>query len=87
MVPHLLQVVSLHPLGGPLTTCCAASFGGSIVVYPTTIAPGEIPKAKAVWTAHRADVTSLHRSLHGMQLFSGAHDGSIHTCAPSLHTI
>lgn len=75
------QVVSLHPLGGPLTTCCAACFGCSIVVYPTTIAPGELPKSKAAWVAHSADVTSLHRSQHGMQLFSGARDGSIHMCA------
>ena len=76
-----VQIESLHPLGGPLITCCAATFGPSIVVYPTTIAPGEIPKAKAAWTAHSADVTSLHRSQHDLHLFSGAHDGAIHMCA------
>ncbi|CAL8466974.1 g6510 [Coccomyxa elongata] len=72
------QIESLHSLGGPLTTCCAATFGRLIVIYPTTIAPGEIPKSKAAWMAHTSDVTSLHRSQHGLHLFSGAHDGAIH---------
>ena len=44
-----MQVASLHGLGGPLTGCCAASFGTSLVVYSTKCAPGEIPKPKAYW--------------------------------------
>lgn len=43
------QVVSLHGLGRPLTGCCAASYGTSLVVYSTKCAPGEIPTPKAYW--------------------------------------
>lgn len=39
----------MHSLGGPLTGCCAASLGSSLVVYSTKCAPGEIPKPKAHW--------------------------------------
>ncbi len=39
----------MHGLGWPLTGCCAASFGTSLVVYSTKCAPGEIPKPKAYW--------------------------------------
>lgn len=44
-----LQVTSLHDLGGPLTKCCATSFGPTLMVYSTKVAAGEIPKPKAQW--------------------------------------
>lgn len=44
-----LKVASLHGLGGPLAGCCAVSYGRSLVVYSTRIAPGDIPKPKAHW--------------------------------------
>lgn len=70
----------LHSWGGPLADCCAASHGPHLVVYPTTITPGELPRAKAAWQAHSAPVTALHASPYGMQLVSGAGDGSVHLC-------
>lgn len=76
------QVEPLHSWGGPLADCCAASHGPHLVVYPTTITPGELPRAKAAWQAHGAPVTALHASPYGMQLVSGAGDGSVHLCVP-----
>ncbi|KAK9823156.1 hypothetical protein WJX72_000685 [[Myrmecia] bisecta] len=72
------QVASLHHLGKPLAHCCAAAYGNSIVVYPTTIVPGEIPKQKAIWAAHSAPITSLRCSAFGMHMVSGAADGTVH---------
>ncbi|KAK9819406.1 hypothetical protein WJX81_008395 [Elliptochloris bilobata] len=71
-------VVSLHGWGGPLAGCCAASHGPNLAVYPTATTPGEVPRAKAAWQAHSAPVTALHASAFGMQLVSGAADGSVH---------
>ena len=75
------QVASLHSWGGALSGCCAASHAANLAVYPMATTPGEVPCAKAAWQAHAAPVTALHRSAHGMQLISGAADGSLHLCA------
>jgi len=78
--PFALQIVSLHAMGGPLQECCAASYGNMLYVYPLTAPPGRAWAPKASWQAHRGAVTALHRSSFGVQLVSGATDGSIHLC-------
>ena len=84
-LPKKTQVVSLHGAAPALAACVAASFGGALAVYDTAaVKPGEVAKAKAVWPAHASHITALHRSAHAPALFSGAHDGSIHQCAPIL---
>ena len=75
-----LQIVSLHAMGGPLKECCAVSYGNMLYVYPLTALPGRAWAPKASWQAHRGAVTALHRSSFGVQLLSGATDGSIHLC-------
>jgi len=77
------QVVSLHGWGGALAGCCAAGHGQRLAVYHTAATPGELPAAKAAWQAHGAAVSALHASPYGMQLVSGAADGSLHLCGPS----
>jgi len=77
------QVVSLHGWGGALAGCCAAGHGQRLAVYHTAATPGELPAAKAAWQAHGAAVSALHASPYGMQLVSGAADGSLHLCCPS----
>ncbi len=76
-------MVSLHGWGGALAGCCAAGHGTRLAVYHTAATPGELPAAKAAWQAHGAPVSALHASPYGMQLVSGAADGSLHLCCPS----
>ena len=73
-------VVSLHPFGGPLAEHCAASYGGGVVVWPTgSLAKPRPPgNPRAVWKAHAGLITTLHRSAHGLHLWSGAADGTVH---------
>lgn len=81
---HLInQVVSLHPVGGYLERCCAASYGGRLVIFQ---APKEAPSAGSTlsktfyrWDAHPgASITSLHLSGVAPILYSGANNGAIH---------
>jgi WD40 repeat protein len=82
---RLIQaLVSLHPAGGALSRCCAASYGSRVVLFQ---APDEMPslgatltKARSSWDAHPgAFVTSMLLSPSAPTLFSGANDGVIHT--------
>lgn len=78
------HVISLHPVGGALSRCCAASYGGRLVVFQ---APNQAPPAgttisntRSSWDAHPgAMVTSLHLSSVAPTLYSGANSGAIHS--------
>ncbi len=71
----ILQVEPLSHLGGPLKACAAASFGGYITIYP--LLSGSTASPKITWQAHAAHITKLHCSLHSIELFSAAADGTI----------
>ena len=66
------------PLVHPET--CAAAYGGAVAVWATGSAgsAGGAREPKALWKAHDALITCLHRSAHGLHLFSGAADGTLH---------
>lgn len=84
---NCLAVASLHSFGGPLTETCVASYGGALVVWPVgtaskpaasnTSKPGD-QAPKALWKAHDALITALHRSSFGLMLFSGDAAGNVH---------
>lgn len=84
---NCLAAASLSSFGGPLAETAVASYGGALVVWPVGNAskpaasnaaqPGEaVPKA--LWKAHNALVTALHRSPFGLTLFSGDAAGKVH---------
>ena len=72
-----VQVESLNDFGGPLKGCVAASYKNNVVVYPTQHPAGSAVSHKALWQAHEAFITSLHRSRYSIQLYSGAADGTL----------
>jgi len=78
------HVASLHPIGGALSRCCVASYGGRLVVFevPASMpAPGStLSRTHSTWDAHPgAFVTALQLSHAAPTLYSGANDGVIHS--------
>lgn len=73
-------VVSLNNFGGPLTAHCAASYGGGVAIWGTAAAqnPASPQAPRAVWKAHDALITAIHAGDFGLNLYSGAADGSVH---------
>lgn len=74
-------MVSLHGMSAQLANCCAGAFGGSIVIYPMQGGPvGQLPPVKAMWSAHKGQITSMHRPSFGNSLYSGSRHGDVHRC-------
>ncbi|PRW60909.1 WD40 repeat [Chlorella sorokiniana] len=84
---NCLAVASLHSFGGPLAETVVASYGGALVCWSVgnaskpaasnSATPGSAAP-KALWKAHDALITALHKSSFGLSLFSGAADGKVH---------
>ncbi|KAL4419287.1 hypothetical protein ABPG77_008337 [Micractinium sp. CCAP 211/92] len=84
---NCLAAASLSTLGGALAETAVASYGGALVVWPVGNAsrpaasnaaqPGEAAP-KALWKAHSALITALHRSPFSLALFSGDAAGKVH---------
>lgn len=72
------QVVSLHSLGGPLKTCCAAAHGGRVIIYEP-VAGSNSARPKTEWVAHAgSSISAMHVSnLATPQLITGSADGTV----------
>ncbi|KAI8476077.1 MAG: WD40-repeat-containing domain protein [Monoraphidium minutum] len=83
---RLIQhVVSLHPVGGTLARCCAASYGSRVVIFEAPATPPPpgttITAARSSWDAHPgAAITALQLSPAApTTLYSGGNNGTVHS--------